>query len=274
MAWLQVALGDGPGNSVPEQYKLSTDRMFLIDPRGRVVAKNLNAPRANYALSGPTVKDKATGYGLPMIIGGLAPQPFEGVKVSVEHIPLGAAASGSRPFRQVTQPSKSDAATDVIFTVIDGVARTPDVLHDGVMQSTQDSPPESFCFETGTLEGRLKIDLGRAIAVAQVNTYTRHFDGRGPQIYRLYASDGTAAGFDPAPKIGTNPATCGWTRVADVDTRPESDPEGEYYGVSVTGPQGTVGKYRYFLFEMFPTQTLEAWSHTFYGEIDVVEKKE
>ena len=41
-----------------------------------------------------------------------------------------------------------------------------------------------------------------------------------------------------------------------------------------TEPQGTVGKYRYFLFEMFPTQTLEAWSHTFYGDIDVVEKKE
>ena len=273
MGWLHVAVGNGAAGGIPESYMRSPDRIFLIDPRGRVIAKNLNAPRANYALSGPTVKGKATAYGLPMIIGGLAPQPSDPMTVSIEHILLGAAAPGGNPFRKVPPPSASDAATDAIFSVIDRAAGSPDRLHDGVMQPNQDSPAQSFCFATGTLEGRLKIDLGKAVAVAQVNTYSRHFDGRGPQIYRLYASDGSGPAFDPAPKIGTNPAVVGWTRIADVDTRPDDEPEGEYHGVSVTGPGGTVGTFRYFLFEMFPTQTLEAWSHTFYGEIDVVEKK-
>ena len=146
------------------------------------------------------------------------------------------------------------------------------------MQPNQDSPKNSFYFEIGTLEGRLKIDLRRVMPVAQVNTYTRHFDGRSPQLYKLFGSDGTAPNFDPAPKIGHDPARRGWTLIANVDSREETDPEGEYFGVSITGdgtgPNGAnAGRYRYLLFEMYPTQTLEAWSHSFYGEVDVVEGK-
>jgi hypothetical protein len=192
----------------------------------------------------------------------------------MEHVPSGAVPPGN-PFRRVPAPRGDDATADAEFTIVDGVyMRSPEKLRDGVLQPNADSPADSFCFETGTLEGRLRIDLRRVTPVAQVNTYTRHHDGRSPQVYKLFASDGSAPGFDPAPRIGSEPSRRGWTLVADVDTREQDGPEGEYFGVSITGGGGgNLGRYRYLLFEMYPTQTLEAFSHSFYGEIDVVEGK-
>jgi len=73
MEWTHLSMGDTAEDALPPQYTGAADRLFLIDPKGRVVAKYLNAPRANYALSGPTVKGKALEFGLPMIVGGLAP---------------------------------------------------------------------------------------------------------------------------------------------------------------------------------------------------------
>jgi hypothetical protein len=241
------------------------------------VAKYLNAPRANYALSGPTVKGKALEFGLPMIVGGLAPAaPPDPVRVVMEHVPTGVAPPGN-PFRRVPAPRGDDSLADAEFTVVDGVCkRSPDKLRDGVLQRTADSPDDSFCFEPGTLEGRLCIDLRRVMPVAQVNTYTRHGGGRSPQVYKLFVSDGSAPGFDPVPRIGSEPSRRGWTLVANVDAREENGPEGGYFGVSITGGGGgggNLGRYRYLLFEMYPAQTLEAWSHSFYGEIDVVEGK-
>jgi hypothetical protein len=281
--WTQLSMGDISDDALPEQYTGAADRLFLLDPKGRVVAKHLNAPRANYALSGPTVKGKAIKYGLPMIIGGLAPAPAENVRVTVEHVKTGEVPPGN-PFRKVPAPSADDAAKDAEFSIVDGLPTSPDAherLRDGLMQPNADTPKSSFYWVPGTLEGRLKIDLRRVMPVAQINTYTRHFNGRSPQVYKVFGSDGAAPGFDPAPPIGADPARRGWTLIANVDTRQETDPEGEYFGVSITGGDGNagggnagggnVGRYRYVLFEMFPTQTLESWSHSFFGEIDVVE---
>ena len=75
--------------------------------------------------------------------------------------------------------------------------------------------------------------------------------------------------FNPGPKIGTDPASCGWTLVATVDTRPANQPPGGQYKVTITNPNGVLGKYRYLLFEMFPTETNDSWGHTFYSEITV-----
>jgi len=105
-----------------------------------------------------------------------------------------------------------------------------------------------------------------------VSSYSWHKESRGPQVYKLYGSDGTSAGFNGAPKIGTDPATCGWNLVATVDTRPIGQPPGGQYKVTITKPDGgngALGRYRYLLFVTFPTETNDAWGHTFYSEIAV-----
>ena len=75
------------------------------------------------------------------------------------------------------------------------------------------------------------------------------------------------------PKRWTDPATVGWTFIATVSTLPERGPEGGQYGVVVSNPPGSLGKYRYLLFDCYLTEMNDDWGNTFYSEIDVVEKK-
>ncbi|HPC96401.1 MAG TPA: DUF1080 domain-containing protein [Sedimentisphaerales bacterium] len=178
-------------------------------------------------------------------------------------------------FKEVPSPSRSDAATQACFTVVDG---RPDgngggveKLHDGRVPTEEDQPAENFFFRAGTDGGRLLIDLGDAVDIRQVNTYSWHPGSRGPQVYDLYASDGKAEGFDARPKKGTDPQTCGWKLIAKVDTRRSAGTGGGQYGVSVCEPGGTLGAYRYLLLDVFRTEQTDAFGNTFYSEIDVVD---
>jgi hypothetical protein len=192
-------------------------------------------------------------------------------------IRAGAEAKVTARFRTSPNPSKEDAAENATFTVVDGVVASEsaaaDSLHDGRMQGSADDLKRSFYFEWATLEGRVRVDLGRTIAVGEINTYSWHKDWRGPQVYKVYGSDGTAAGFDPAPKIGVDPAKHGWTKIASLDSRPKNGAPGGQHAVSISDSSGALGQYRYLLFEMFVTEMNDHWGHTFYGEIDVVEFK-
>lgn len=201
------------------------------------------------------------------------------VNIKVEHAPRGQ-VSPDTPFTVVPPPSADDAATNAVFSVVDGVPPQPgkagslDKLHDGKMPPTEDAPTHNFYFATATIEGRLKIDLGKVIPVAQINTYSWHKSDRAPQVYKVYGSDGSASGFNPEPKIGTDPAKCGWTRIGLVDTRPQHNGHfGGRDGVSITDSSGSLGNYRYLLFEMFVTESHDTFGHTFYSEIDVVQKR-
>ena len=201
------------------------------------------------------------------------------VDVKVEHVPREQASAGT-PFTVVPPPSSNDAATNATFTVVDGTpcaltgAGTPDKLHDGKMPVKEDQPAENFFFEFATIEGRLKIDLGKAIPVAQINTYSWHKSDRAPQVYKVYASDGLATGFNPEPKIGSDPAKCGWKKIATVDTRPYHNGHvGGRDAVSISDSAGSLGNYRYILFEIFITESNDTFGHTFYSEIDVVQKQ-
>ncbi|NLZ07661.1 MAG: DUF1080 domain-containing protein [Phycisphaerae bacterium] len=183
--------------------------------------------------------------------------------------------SAESAFNKVPSPSRSDAATQARFTVVDG---RPDgngggveKLHDGKVPTEEDQPAENFFFRAGTDGGRLLVDLGDAIDVKQVNTYSWHPGSRGPQVYDLYASDGKADGFDSQPKKGTDPQTCGWKLIARVDTRPAGNAGGGQYGVSVCESGGTLGAYRYLLLDVFRTEQTDAFGNTFYSEIDVVD---
>ena len=178
-------------------------------------------------------------------------------------------------FKNTPQPSRNDAATKATFTIVDGRrdrnGGNLDKLHDGKVPAEEDQPSENFFFNAGTEGGRVLIDLGDAIEIKQVNTYSWHPDIRGPQLYKLYASNGKADGFIQQPKNGTNPQTCGWKLLANVDTRPQEGTGGGQYAVSICDSDGTIGKYRYLLFDISATERSDSFGNTFFSEIDVVD---
>jgi hypothetical protein len=188
---------------------------------------------------------------------------------------IGGSASAEFKFKSVPSPSQSDAATKAKFTIVDGSRDTNggnvDKLHDGKLPTEEDQPSENFFFNAGTDGGRLLIDLGGIIDIKQVNTYSWHPDTRGPQVYKLYASDGKAGSFNSQPKRGADPETCGWKLIANIDTRPKEGGIGGQYSVSISDSGGTIGKYQYLLFDISRTESTDPFGNTFYSEIDVVD---
>ena len=180
-------------------------------------------------------------------------------------------------FANVPSPSLNDAASKAKLILIDGVmdggSGDLSALIDGRLPKDEDDPGGNFYFRAGTFGGRIRMDLGAVIDVASVNTYSWHPNTRGPQLYKLYAADGSDVKFAPDPKRWTDPSTVGWTFIATVSTLPERGPEGGQYGVVVSNPSGSLGKYRYLLFDCYVTELNDDWGNTFYSEIDVVERK-
>lgn len=193
------------------------------------------------------------------------------IKVTFEHNPKGVPEF---KFTNVPAPLRNDLAAQARFRLADGQSDANGgrlrALNNGRLPDDQDDPAENFFFQAGTPGGRLQLDLGKVIALRQVNSYSWHAGGRAPQVYTLYAADGTAPGFEPMPKRATAPEQCGWQRLASVDTRPTSGPAGGQYGVSIADAAGgALGNYRYLLFDVFPTETNDAFGNTFFSEIDV-----
>ena len=187
----------------------------------------------------------------------------------------GADATAGFKFKNVPSPASNDAASKARFMLVDGLRDENGgnlrVLHDGRVPSEEDQPGRNFFFDQGQDGGRVAIDLRKVIEIKQVNTYSWHSDTRGPQVYKLYAADGSAAGFDARPKKGTDPAKCGWKFVVAVDTRPKSGEGGGQYGVSVSDSARAIGKYRYLLFDISATEKDDLFGNTFYSEIDVID---
>lgn len=200
------------------------------------------------------------------------------VRLIVDHN-AGAQATRAFRFEHVAPPAKDDAAAHATLTLIAGTldrgSAELTALTDGATPMMEDEPGANVFFKPDSSGGRIRLDLGSVIDVAAVNTYSWHPDSRAPQVYYLYASDGAAPGFNPAPAIKTDPTTCGWKRIAFVDTRPqdtrptEGDAGGQY-AVSITDTDGPLGRYRYLLFDVFETESEDVWGNTFYSEIDVI----
>jgi hypothetical protein len=177
-------------------------------------------------------------------------------------------------FKTVPSPSADDAATKAKFAIVEG-ERDPngagvEKLNDGKLPTEEDQPAENFFFNAGTEGGRFTIDFEKAIDVKQVNTYSWHPNTRGPQLYKLYGSDGAAADFKADPKKDVNPEKCGWKLITSVDTRPKEGDEGGQYGVSISESAGNLGKFRYLLFDCARTEDVDLFGNTFYSEIDVI----
>jgi hypothetical protein len=175
-------------------------------------------------------------------------------------------------FDRVPSPQPA-AAVKAKFTALGGVSEKGGLQHlnDGGLPEKPDDRGHNFHFANGRGGGRLLVDLQHETRIKQVNTYSWHVDGRGPQVYKLFASDGSAAGFDAAPKAGTDPAKAGWTRLAAVDTRPQAGDFGGQYGVSISRPNGEIGTFRFLLFDIAATERDDQFGNTFYSRIDVID---
>lgn len=266
--WLQVLGGKAQGTKIPAEYFGATQQvMYVIDPDGKILVRS-NGPAAAYGA-----------------LDAALPQPTAGqgdVRVRVEHNPN---ETSTPAFTFPTLPSiaKDDAGQQAVFKIIDGrkAGFGGDIatLNDGTGPLTHDDESRQVTFDLFTLEGRLLADLRRTLAVDQINTYTWYKNGnRYPQVYRVYGSDGASPDFNPEPKSGTNPATCGWKLIATIDTRPNPggidlrDGVGGQDAVSIASPNGPIGPYRYLLFEIFATETRDRWGQTFWSEIDIIER--
>lgn len=244
----------------------SAPGMYLIDPEGVVMAKVSPTGNSSYA----TV-DRAAG-----LLRGHAP----GVAVVMEKLTTGS-ATPAFAFKTIPTIAKDDVGQKAVFRIVDGrkadFAGELRILNDG-LGPRHDRDESLMCtFAPNSVQGRVRADLGIPIEIKEINTYAWYKDGhRWAQVYRVYGSDGARPGFDPEPKFGTDPATCGWSFIAAVDTRDTSggtnlgDDQKGQSGVSIRGEAGAIGKYRYLLFVTFATETHNAWGQTFWSEIDVV----
>ncbi len=172
-------------------------------------------------------------------------------------------------------PARNDAAANARIRILSGVVDPNSggigKLRDGRVATEADQPDENFFFDAGTDGGRLLFDLGRVVEVKQINTFSRHPGSRGPQVYKLFGSDGAAAGFVERPQLTTDLATSGWNHIANVDTRPKSGAAGGQHNVSISESSGVLGKFRYLLFDIARTDASDTFANTFYSEIDVIE---
>ena len=179
-------------------------------------------------------------------------------------------------FKSIAAPVKDDAAATAKLTLIDGEldAGGADLsaLTDGRLPADEDEPAANVYFRAGSSGGRFRMDFTTPIEIVRVNTYSWHPNTRGPQLYKLYAADGSEPKFDANPKRGVDPASYGWKLIALVSTLPDQGEEGGQYAASVSDASGSLGKYRHLLFDCYVTELHDNWGNTFYSEIDVIAK--
>lgn len=178
------------------------------------------------------------------------------------------------PFEKILPPAVNDDATSGNWAIVRG---KPDsnsaplsVLHDGKLPSNEDSPSENFFFAPGTAVGCIALDLGQATELSEVVTYSWHSGSRGPQVFAIYASTGEHPDFrwnqlDQDAEL----SRLGWTRIADVDTRDRRNVGGQHAS-HISDTSGSLGRFRYLLFEVQPTENDDRFGNTFFSEIDVV----
>lgn len=193
-------------------------------------------------------------------------------------------------FPSIPPPSESDfASTQPVSVELDSRGRLeaksvlapasagPEVLFNGRAQRNQDDPGESFFFRNDTT-GYLLFDLGKAVSISGIHTYSWHRNERRPESTLRAVQRYTVWGAREERPTGlpdTN-AAAGWERVARVDTD-------AFFGVTkladrpsqqacrLTPASGSIGDFRYLLFEVLPTGDgdVDAPRHTFFSEIDI-----
>lgn len=196
------------------------------------------------------------------------------VRVISEHNENDQATAAFR-FQNIPGPLRSHRNSSTGFILVDG---QPDVNSGGLaalngvrLPQEEDAPSENFFFKAGSDGGRLLIDLGTNTEVREINTFSWHLAWRGPQVYALYAGQSGSPGLNTRPRRGTDPAAQAWSLLAKVDTRPAGAQPGGQYGVHVFNTEGSLGSFRYLLFDISPTETSDPFGNTFFSAINVVD---
>lgn len=194
-------------------------------------------------------------------------------------------ATAAFSFKNMPQPVHGDAATKATFRMVDGRRdrNGGDIkaLHDSRLPGSEDAPAQNFFFAANTDGGRLMVDLGKAVAIKQVNTFSWHPGARGPQVYTLYGAVYGGQAVNLSPKRNLDPEKCGWRRIASVDTRPKSGGPGGQYAVSIgaakakkgDAAENTIGTYRHLLLDIRRTESSDPFGNTFFSEIDIIDSK-
>src|SRR5580765_234756 len=93
------------------------------------------------------------------------------IKTTINYNPNETATSAFK-FKDLPSPSKTDAAKDAKFTIVDGDrdenGGNLEKLNDGKTPTEEDQPEENFFFNAGTPGGRLVLDLGKVTDLRQV----------------------------------------------------------------------------------------------------------
>jgi hypothetical protein len=160
-----------------------------------------------------------------------------------------------------------------------------ELLLDGKGQSNADSPHESVFFANNQ-KGKVLLDLGKAVQVRKINSFSWHtcatvpvetdrYDTRATQHYNLYGYAG-----DHPPPSEDDLVSAGWTLISRVNTDaffsvPPVKNRPKQQGVSIMAANGDVGRYRFLLWDVHPTHVIpfpphsEQDQNTFFGEVDV-----
>ena len=221
----------------------------------------------------------APRFVLIMIVAGVLAHGVQSqTRVTIAHND-NQSANPEFKFANVPSPSRDDAAAHARVLIVDGEAdgNGGDVtaLTDGVLPTSGDQPRRNFFVTAGSGGARVLIDLGKPVNMAAINSYSWHPNSRAPQVYRVWASDGSNANFLAELKANIDPRTVGWKVIATVDTRSsDEDKDGGQFGVSITDDQSSLGRIRYLLFDFYVTEVADNFGNTFYSEIDVIARKQ
>ena len=193
------------------------------------------------------------------------------VKITTAH---SATDAGSKT-GDVPPLAMNDVGSKAFFRVISGQADPAcgvlPVVKDGKPPGSQDDPGRNFFFAIGEKGGRITAVLEAPADVKYVSTYSWHTGTRAPQIYKLYASDGSAPGFNAEPAADVDPATVGWKLVADVDTHAKGSGQ---HSVAIGTESGEpLGKFSHLLFDIKANEDPAGQGNTFFSEIDIVDAK-
>jgi quinoprotein glucose dehydrogenase len=113
-------------------------------------------------------------------------------------------------------------------------------LHDGKLAANDDDTKASTWFEQH--EARWILDLGKAVELGRVDTYAWHKANRAPMEFTLWAANG-----DKRPDATVVNPSAGWVKLADASSVKLG--EGGKHGVAVVNATGTLGTYRWLMWQ-------------------------
>ena len=179
-------------------------------------------------------------------------------------------------FKTLPMPSKSDLAAGAKVTLagnqFEPAAAAGDVVVNGRLPDDSLDLSEAALLSNANAEGgNLVIDLGKVQPIAAVASYSWHEwnvdqGSRGPQVYTLFGS----AAEHPDPT-----QLAGWTKLAEVDTRPNTSGAkwNGQHGAFISDTGGKLGDFRHLLFVLqrtrSPLQPSPNQTGTLFAEIDV-----